>query len=255
MKFWSLYILTISILMLSCQSKEANDFPYNVLVVVAHPDDETLISGTLAKLSSGGSNINIIYTTSGDDGPDKTGRKLWGEALGKEREKEAQKSLMQIGINNSPLFLRFPDSHVWEHKKAIRDTLVCLIQLFSPDLVITFGPDGVTDDLDHITTGKVTDEICDSTGIGKLLLHMAISQQASYIYPIPAPVPNHMIDIKVNVFDFKRNRFKSNSAHRTQFGLLHRAFWKSFVRNYPYEEFIIETKREKSVRIIKDLVH
>jgi LmbE family N-acetylglucosaminyl deacetylase len=225
--------------MYSCKSVVSTECEYNILVVLAHPDDETLISGTLAKLSAQGSHITVVYTTSGDDGPDMTRQGLYGDALAEVREREARKSLLCIGDIKPPLFLKFPDSHVSEHREELMDTLSAIFQQIDPDVVITFGPDGVTDDLDHITTGYATDRIVDGSNNVKLLVHLAISQKASSIYPIPSPVADHLIDLHVDVSAYKRTRFKSNNAHRTQFGIGGRLFWKIFVRRYPYEEFVI----------------
>jgi N-acetylglucosamine malate deacetylase 2 len=75
--------------MYSCNTEKTNECDLTVLVVLAHPDDETLISGTLAKLISRGCEVHVVYATSGDDGPDKTGHDLHGDTLAKLREQEA----------------------------------------------------------------------------------------------------------------------------------------------------------------------
>ena len=91
----------------SCDhEKKTTQCNHNILVVVAHPDDETLVSGTLAKLIDRGCEATVVFTTSGDDGPDMTGQGLHGNALAEMREKEAQRSLNHIGVKNPPLFLR-----------------------------------------------------------------------------------------------------------------------------------------------------
>jgi LmbE family N-acetylglucosaminyl deacetylase len=126
----------------------------------------------------------------------------------------------------------------------LKDTLSLIFKNTDPDLVITFGPDGVTDALDHIITGYITDQVFDSINTGKTLLHMAISQTASYIYPIPTPVADRLIDLRVDISAFKRNRFKSDSSHRTQFGFGNRLFWRQYVRRFPFEEFIIVRNRD-----------
>lgn len=247
-----MFMISIAGGLISCQSGETKRSSYNVLVIVAHPDDETLVSGTLAKLIDMGYNVSVVFITSGDDGPDMTGKGLWGEPLARKREVEAQKSLKHIGVTNPPLFFKYPDSHVMEYSSEIRDTLFQVFLQLNPDVVITFGPDGVTNDLDHITTGAITDRIFDSIDTGKLLLHIAISQKASYIYPIPSPVPDHLIDIRVNVSAYKCKRFGSNNAHRTQFGFGQRLFWRIYVRRFPFEEFVIENKREGGDLILDD---
>lgn len=239
-----LLVFIVIIGLFTCSPEEFPHCPHRILAVVAHPDDETLISGTLAKLADRGCDVTVIYITSGDDGPDMTGMGLHGAALALEREDEARKSLDQIGITNPPVFLKFPDSYVWENSELIRDSLLIIISRINPHVVITFGPDGVTDDPDHITTGFVTDQVFDSIPTGKLLLHMAVSVKASRKYPIPAPVVDSLIDLRVDVSGYKRARLKSNKAHRTQFRPGQRLFWKMFVCRYPYEEFVIAGSRK-----------
>jgi len=235
----SFILVSVILILYSCKPVETKVCNYSVLVIVSHPDDETLISGTLAKLNAQGCDITIVFVTSGDDGPDRTGKGLYGAALAKVREAEAEKSLKQIGILNQPLFLRYPDGHISERKEELSDQLFNVFQDYNPEVVISFGPDGVTNSMDHITTGSVADHVFDTSNTGKLLLHMAISQKANEIYPIPAPVANHLIDLKVRVSEYKRVRIRSNKAHLTQFGFGNRLFWRLFVNRYPFEEFTI----------------
>ena len=248
----SFFMVVVAGGLISCQSDEIQKSSYNVLLIVAHPDDETLVSGTLAKFTDLGCNVSVAYITSGDDGTDMTGKGLWGEPLARQRESEARRSLKHIGVTNPPLFLKYPDSHVLEYSAEIEDTLFQVFLRLNPDLVITFGSDGVTNDPDHITTGAITDRIFDATNTGKLLLHIAISQKACHIYPIPSPVPDHLIDLHVNVSRYRHMRFMSNSSHRTQFGVGQRLFWRIYVRRFPFEEFVIENKRAGGNLIIND---
>lgn len=240
----SLILVSVFQVISSCTSVETKICKHSILVIVSHPDDETLISGTLAKLKTQGCDITIVYVTSGDDGPDRTGNGLYGAALADVREAEAVKSLKHIGIINQPLFLRFPDGHISERKDELADQLLKIFQDCNPEVVISFGPDGVTNSMDHINTGSVTDHVFDTTNTARLLLHMAISQKASKIYPIPAPVADHLINLKVKVSEYKRERIRSNTAHLTQFGFGNRLFWRLYVNRYPFEEFTISRNHD-----------
>jgi LmbE family N-acetylglucosaminyl deacetylase len=248
--FISVILLNAILVFNSCTPAETKVCKHSILVVVSHPDDETLISGTLAKLNAQGCHITIVFVSSGDDGPDRTGKGLHGAALADVREAEAVKSLKHIGILNQALFLRYPDGHISEHKDELTDQLIHIFQDLNPEVVISFGPDGVTNSLDHIATGSVTDHVFDTCHTGKLLLHMAISQRASKIYPIPAPVTDHLIDLKVKVSEYKRARIRSNKAHRTQFGFGNRLFWRLYVNRYPFEDFTI-SRNHDSERILQ----
>ncbi len=238
------YYMFICVLLVqfSCKSDEIK-FHDNILVVVAHPDDETLISGTLAKLVDRGYSVTITFTTSGDDGQDVSGQGLSGADLAKEREQEARKSLNCLGIHHQPIFLKFPDSHVHEHIDELKNALLDVFKKVDPVVVISFGPDGITDDLDHQMTGFVTDHIFDITDSGKLLLHMAISQKVSKKFPIRAPVDDSAINLRVDVSAYRQARIMSNDAHRTQFPHMFRLRWSSYVHQIATEEFIIARNR------------
>jgi len=83
-KYWliSRLVLCSFLLLLACESKvQVDEIGEEIVVVFAHPDDETIISGTLAMLATKGCDISVVYVTSGDDGPDETGQSLHGESL------------------------------------------------------------------------------------------------------------------------------------------------------------------------------
>ncbi len=245
-KYTHMFVITFLILSITCKSTKT-DFAVNqksgsICVVLAHPDDESIISGTLAMLTEKGLNITVVYVTSGDDGPDMTGRGLYGDALGIARENEATQAIKAIGISNSPVFLRFPDSHVPEHTKAIKDTLLNIINEVKPQMIITFGPDGITDDQDHIMTGCAADFVFDKADSTRLLLHMAITETSPF-YAYGMTVPEDSIDIEVNVSKYAKQRIKVVEAHDTQFNGRVQFMYKILVRTMPVEKYIIAGNR------------
>ena len=253
-KIFILFIVSIYncvlLCQLSCKSEELR-YSENILVVLAHPDDETFISGTLAKLADRGYSVTVTFITSGDDGNDLSGRGLTGFGLAQEREKEAQISSNALGINNPPIFLNYPDSYVKDHVYEIKDALLKVFKKLKPILVIGFGPDGITDDWDHILTGVVTDHVFDITNSGKLLLHMAVSQKAKNIFQTRAPVANNAVDLRVDVSNYEKERINSIDAHRTQFPYFFRTKWKKSMHDVSVEEFIIARNRDAQ-QLIQD---
>ncbi|MGD2035893.1 MAG: PIG-L deacetylase family protein [Bacteroidales bacterium] len=233
--------------MFSCETEVLKKTDEKILAVLAHPDDETLISGTLSKLAAKGCQITIVYATSGDDGPDFSGRKLYGTDLAREREYEAKKSLDGLGIKNPPVFLKFPDSHLKEHQKEFEDTLLSIFKNTEPDAVISFGPDGITHDPDHIVTGYVTEYVFYASASGKLLLQMALSEYPGRLLLGRKPFQDITIDLKVDVSDYRKERVNSIKAHRTQFKKIYRLVYKRYVRRVPYEEFVIADNRDGDV--------
>src|SRR6185437_13190115 len=75
-------------------------FKADLLVVVAHEDDEVMIAGYLAKLAQDEhKRVAVVYVTNGDGGGNAVGNEA-GAALGQERQMEARRALHSIGIEN-----------------------------------------------------------------------------------------------------------------------------------------------------------
>ena len=238
-------LLCLIPILFACKSKvNVNKIDTQICVVLAHPDDETIISGTLAKLTSKGCLITIVYVTSGDDGPDETGQGLHGKELADVREKEAQAALQAIGIQKPPIFLKYPDSHVPNHTEEIQHTLYNLLNEIKPVVVIGFGPDGITDDWDHKMTGFATDFAFDLTDSGKLLLHMAITESWVPFYVTGVDVSEQAVNIRVNVSDFAAERVQAHESHHTQFSKGGRFMYKTLIHTMRTEEFIIARNRD-----------
>jgi len=212
--------------------------------VPAHPDDETIISGTLAMLASKGCHIKVIYITSGDDGPDATGQGLHGASLAGVREQEAHASLRSIGIAESPVFLGFPDGEVFNHREEIQLALIDLLKEIRPAVVISFGPEGITGSRDHIMTGLAADSAFDLTDSGKILLHMAHSKSLVPIAESGVDVDKSAIDLSVKVTGYTDERVHSFDAHHTQFPQRARKAYKVLVHTRRFEQFIIAGDRD-----------
>ena len=251
--YWliSFFLLYAIPLLFECKSKvPVDEIGEKICVVLAHPDDETIISGTLALLSVKGCDIKVVYVTSGDDGPDETGQGLHGESLAQTREQEAQAALQAIGIQQRPIFLKYPDSHVPDHVDEIKHALYNLLNEIKPVVVISFGPDGITGDWDHTMTGLATDFAFDLTDSGKLLLHMAHTKSMIPISATSVDVSEYAVDLRVNVSDYTDARVQAFGAHHTQFPKRARIAYKVLVHTRRTEEFIISRNRNAN-----DLLH
>lgn len=214
-----------------------------ICAVLAHPDDETIISGTLAMLTEKGFDITVVYVTSGDDGPDETGKGLYGDALAKVRENEAQEALCIIGLRNPPVFFRYPDGHVHEYTDSLKHVLDSLFEELSPQVVIGFGPDGITGNDDHSFTGYATDLAFDRSDQCRLLLHMAITKPLPPFFAGGVAVPKNTVDVSVKVSKYSKLRTEVMGTHLTQFNSRTRSAYKIFVHTMRKEKFIIAGDR------------
>jgi len=211
--------------------------------ILAHPDDETIIGGTLAKLKDQGFELTVVYITSGDDGPDQTGRGLYGDALADEREKEAIQALEALGIPTPPVFLKFPDGHVHQYLDSVRGTLLTLFEQVKPQILISFGPDGITGDWDHKATGQASEMAFDLCSSGNLLLHMAITKPFPPFYANGVAVSRDSVDVRVKVSRYNKMRAQAMGAHHTQFNSRARSAYRVFVHAMRKEKYIIARDR------------
>src|ERR671937_1762611 len=71
-------------------------FKTDILLVVAHPDDDTLVASYLAKaVYDDHRRVSVLYGTRGDAGPNYAGNEQAG-ALGAVREIEARRALASL---------------------------------------------------------------------------------------------------------------------------------------------------------------
>ncbi len=131
-------------------------------VVVAHPDDDTFgCAGTVALHASDlDFRFALLHVTSGEAGEIADPSLATRETLGEVREEEDRRSWAALGRQpDRHEFLRYRDGGVaeipWEE---LVGTIGDVLREEHPDVVITFGPDGITGHPDHITVGQATSE-------------------------------------------------------------------------------------------------
>src|SRR3954451_13301324 len=145
----------------------------DILVVVAHPDDDTAVSTYLARaVFDEGKRVAVVFTTRGNSGPNAVGMEQ-SKALSDVREMEARRSLAERGITNV-WFLRGQDTptqdvlHSLEtlgHGEALEET-VRLVRLTRPEVIMTWMPAYVAGENhgDHQASGVVATEAFDMAG-------------------------------------------------------------------------------------------
>ncbi len=131
-------------------------------VVVAHPDDDTFGSaGTVAlHADEPGFRFVLVHATSGEAGEIADPSLATPDTLGAVREEEDRRSWVALG--------REPDRHEWfrypDHGVAdadqgqLVDRIAAVLAEERPDVVVTFGADGITGHPDHIAVGAAATE-------------------------------------------------------------------------------------------------
>jgi LmbE family N-acetylglucosaminyl deacetylase len=133
-----------------------------LMVVAAHPDDETLgFGGVLARYASEGVETFLVTATRGERGRYQTHRfgepaHPGGGALGRIREAELHEATAALGVAHVRL-LDYEDQELdgADPRKAIA-AVAGEIRAARPDVVLTFAPDGAYGHPDHIAISQLT---------------------------------------------------------------------------------------------------
>ena len=128
----------------------------NILFITAHPDDETFSSaGTIYKNYKLGGKTEIICATLGENG-----KSHLKEPLTKKQLKELRKGelLAVAKFLKVPkvYFLDLPDGRVKENSKKFYEGAEGLLAKIKPEVIISFGPDGISGHHDHIASYEVS---------------------------------------------------------------------------------------------------
>jgi len=151
--------------------------------VVAHPDDDTFgISGTVALHADDPDfRFVLIHATSGEAGAIADPSLATRETLGPVREEEDRRSWAVLGREpDRHEWLRYPDGGVADVPiEELVGRIVAVLREERPDVVSTFGPDGITGHPDHIRVGEAASAAfhrlrADGDGGFRRLLHDAI---------------------------------------------------------------------------------
>src|SRR5947209_1633009 len=144
----------------------------DILLVVAHPDDEGAATPYLARALDEHKRIAVVFGTRGSSGANEAGAEQ-AAALGDIREIEARNALATLGITNV-WFLGGKDTASqnvlqslanWGHGPWL-EQLVRLVRLTRPEVILTFLPGTFIgeDHGDHQASGVLATEAFDLAG-------------------------------------------------------------------------------------------
>lgn len=152
---WKRILCSLISTLLACAAEKPT-----LLAVFAHPDDETLVGPLMAKYVKDGHKVYLLTLTAGQLGTAEHAKIPAGDALAAVRAKELACAAEKLGLTGHTL-LGFKDQGFavgWaaqpmnDAANQIREA----INTLRPDVIITFGPDGITGHPDHRTAGNVT---------------------------------------------------------------------------------------------------
>jgi len=211
-----------------------------IACVFAHPDDDTYgVGGTLALHPGPGLEVTVILTTSGEVGEIADPSLATRLTLVAVREDEDRRSWAALGLEPDLRFLRYPDGAVADVPRE--DLVAAYVEILlevRPDILVTFGPDGITGHADHVAVGQAATDAFHvaraQAGEGFLrLLYNALSQSRlealnemlrarglDILDPTqpftPRGVPEDAIDVTVDCSTAFERKVEALRCHRTQ---------------------------------------
>ncbi len=132
-----------------------------LLAVTAHPGDELAIAGTLARYAEGGVHVTLACTTGSE-----------ARGPGTRAEHGLRCVCTRLGLNG-PLFLGYQASidQTQDPRALVRAPacdvvrrLVGLVRRLRPQVLVTFGPDGLDGQADHVATGALAAQAFGAAG-------------------------------------------------------------------------------------------
>jgi LmbE family N-acetylglucosaminyl deacetylase len=202
---------------------------YSILAVFAHPDDEMSVSAMLAKYAHEGHDVYLASVTSGQKGVRAHFGMLAGDELGAVREAELRCAARQLGIHE-PFLLGYQDQGISSAQVAdeIAGRVRELFEQTRPDVVITWGPDGVTGHVDHGATGAIVTLAFQQQGLlhhkPRKLYYLALPESRMLAVPEPVrrkrplyTVSDRFVTTVVDCREFVEQGLKAIECHRSQF--------------------------------------
>lgn len=129
--------------------------------VFAHPDDDTFnLGGSVLGHGPDALELTLVVATSGEAGLIFESSLATRDDLGEVREAEERAALAAMGFGGASVrFLRHPDGGLaGVDREPLVEEVAAVLREARPEVVVTFGPEGMTGHEDHIAIGEAATE-------------------------------------------------------------------------------------------------
>lgn len=185
-----------------------------ILIVLAHPDDESFpIGGTIAKYADHGHRIILVSATKGEAGIPG----ISAAEAAAVRQAELLKAAGVLGIEQV-IFLGYQDGEVANAPAGeMAERLVRLIRKYQPNVVITFGPDGISGHPDHIAVWQAVSQAVPAAGVTTGLFYIAPSEATAQGCGVPPESAAQQGAVaSIDVGRYLVTKVKAMQAHQSQ---------------------------------------
>lgn len=189
--------------------------PFSLLAIFAHPDDESFtIGGTLARYAAEGVEVSLLCATRGE-----AGIKWMGpEEAARVREQELQAACGVLGVREVR-FLGYRDRELAQADPTeVIAKLAQAMRELRPQVVITFGLDGISGHPDHVAVSRLATAAFDAVA-GEGFVH-----RLYYVAPSPATeqgcgVPAWEVGeglVGIDIGPYREVKVRAMQCHRSQ---------------------------------------
>jgi LmbE family N-acetylglucosaminyl deacetylase len=194
--------------------------PLHILVVFAHPDDESFgPAAILAKYARRGAKIYGVIATRGEFGNTDIVPRPSPEELGRLRERDLHDAAAAIGFTRLDV-LGYRDGTLADVPlDELAHCILDAIRRYRPDVVVTFGPTGVTCHPDHLAIHRAATTafrraMRDSGGPCELYYPAVTSGQAArfHLDSTADSRPNTFVDVS-KTFPIKLKALRLHGRH------------------------------------------
>lgn len=220
-----------------------------LLAVFAHPDDETYrAGGTLSLLAGRGVSVQVLTTTRGQAGSCGNPPLCAPKELAAVRENELICACAALDIE-PPFLLDYLDGHLAEvNPEAIIAEILAVIEDLRPQVILTFGQDGLSGHPDHIAIGEFTTEAYRRSNSVDALYTLAVPQSLADTLGMSQihAVLDKKITLNVDVSGSWDSKIKAIQCHATQLSSspINRAPLEHQLLFLGSEHFILASKRK-----------
>lgn len=198
--------------------------PPTILVVLAHPDDETFrCGGTLARLARRDVGVHLLCATRGEAGSCGKPPLCHREELPAVREQELRCACAPLGIE-PPCLLGYRDGALAEvdEKEAVAQVMGILREL-QPQVLLTWPPDGLSGHVDHMAVSRWTSQaFCRAAALGRnapaALYHLAVPSSVAKALGLAHlhAIPDEEVTLAVDVTAAWEQKAAAIRCHRSQ---------------------------------------
>ncbi len=144
-----------------------------ILAVLAHPDDESFpIGGSLARYAAEGVRITLVCATRGQAGIPGLPAAMAAQI----RTQELQNAATVLGLA-SVQFLDYEDGALAAVDEQLLSARIRdILHKVRPQVVVTFGPEGISGHPDHVAVHRATTAAFDQERLPALLYYIAPSE-------------------------------------------------------------------------------